>query len=98
MSLVYDLFPPVLLSIAQADMGHLEAANVKSERCIPLGFSLTIVLLLLAALSGKVVSRGLFFLVLVWWGFFTFGFLFGWFYVWHLRVTTKKINTYSFSL
>lgn len=29
MSLVYDLFLPVLLSIAQADTGHLEAANVK---------------------------------------------------------------------
>lgn len=55
--------------------------------------------MLLAALSGKIVSRGL-----VFFGFGLVGFVcLFWVFVclvflWHLRVITKKINTYSFSL
>lgn len=53
MSLVHDLFPPLLVSIAQGDTGHHEVASMKKQRCIPFGLSLTIVLVLLADLKGQ---------------------------------------------
>lgn len=62
----------MLVSIAHAATGHHEIANVKRQRCIPLGVSLTI-LTLLAVRSGKGFSWGL-----------------GIFFVWRLRVITKK--------
>lgn len=39
MSSVYDLFPPLLASIAQAGTGHHRVANTKEQRCIPFGVS-----------------------------------------------------------
>lgn len=43
MSLVHDLFPPLFVSTAQSDTGHSQVANMKKQRCIPFGLSLTIV-------------------------------------------------------
>lgn len=83
MSLVYDLFPPLLASIAQAGTGHHRVANMKKQRCIPFGVSDNNF-----NVTHSTKQKGI---------FLGFGFFFV-VVVWRLRVIGKQIAMYSFSL